>query len=88
VFAEESVANREAIGIQFLDYWVGSLETWLLEQIRYKAVKDDTYVAILWSEYDDFVKLGEICEEIIHARTFGYPPAVLSLNALFSQKKN
>lgn len=85
MFAEESVTNGEAIGVQFLDYWVGSLETWLLEQIGYKAVGDDTYVAILRSEYDNFVKLGEICEEIIHARTFGYPPTVLSLNAFLGQ---
>lgn len=52
-----------------------------------KDTKDDAHVAVLRSEYDNFVKLGEICEEIIHARTFGYSPAMLSLNGLFSQEE-
>ena len=39
-----------------------------------------TYVVILGRKYDDFVKLGEVRNEVIDSRTLRCSPAVLTLD--------
>lgn len=34
VLTEEPVTDGETIGVQFLNYWVGGLKTWLLKHVR------------------------------------------------------
>ena len=47
-----------------------------------------THVVMLCSENNDFVKLRDICQEIIHARSFCCPPTVLTLKACISHRKS
>ena len=43
------------------------------------AVVADAYIVGLRGEDDNFVELRNVAQEIIHARSFGCPPAMLTL---------
>ena len=42
--------------------------------------ESNSYIVVLSREEDNLVKLREICQKVVDTRTFGGPPAILSLN--------
>lgn len=77
--SEQLILYPELIWVKFLYDWQRSLGRIISAQVEDSQYLY-THVMVLSRKYDDFVKLGEVRNEVIDSRTLRCPPAVLTLD--------